>query len=76
MFTFQLKDSGSGPLDMRFFKYNASIAKSPSFINLREVCGRHKLPPGQYCIIPCTFEPDNEGDFIIRIFSEKPNNTS
>ena len=62
-----------GPLDMKFFKYNASVAKSPTFINMREVCGRHKLPPGTYCIVPSTFEPHIEGDFLIRIFSEKAN---
>ncbi len=73
---FQLKDSSAGPLDLKFFKYNASVAKSPSFINLREICGRHKLPPGTYCIIPSTFEPNQEGDFLIRMFSEKPNNSS
>lgn len=68
----KLKDGGSGPLDLNFFKYNASVAKSPSFINLREVCGRHKLPPGQYAVIPSTFEPNQEGDFLLRVFSEKP----
>lgn len=26
------------PLGMNFFKYNASVARSPAFINLREVC--------------------------------------
>ena len=58
---------------MKFFKYNASVAKSPTFINMREVCGRHKLPPGTYCIVPSTFEPHMEGDFLVRIFSEKAN---
>lgn len=69
---YKLKDEDTGPLDMRFFKYNASVAKSPAFINLREVCGRHKLPPGQYCVLPSTYEPNQEGDFLLRIFSEKP----
>ena len=72
---FQLKEDNSGPLDVRFFKYNPSTAKSPSFINMREVCGRHKLNPGEYCIVPSTFEPQQEGDFLLRIFSEKPNKT-
>ncbi|KAL4237591.1 hypothetical protein ACF0H5_002305 [Mactra antiquata] len=62
---------GSGPLDTRFFKYNASVAKSPSFINMREVCGRHKLSPGTYVIIPSTFEPNQSGEFLLRIFTEK-----
>ncbi|XP_060574918.1 calpain-B-like isoform X7 [Ruditapes philippinarum] len=62
---------GSGPLDCRFFKYNASVAKSPSFINMREICGRHKLSPGTYVIIPSTFEPNQQGEFLLRIFTEK-----
>ncbi|XP_076300875.1 calpain A isoform X4 [Lasioglossum baleicum] len=62
------------PLDMNFFKYNASVARSPSFINLREVTCRFKLPPGVYCIVPSTFDPNEEGEFLLRIFSENKNN--
>lgn len=68
---YRLKDDVNGTLDLRFFKYNASVAKSPSFINMREICGRHKLPPGSYCIVPSTFEPNQEADFLLRVFSEK-----
>ena len=63
----------SAPLELNFFKFNASVAKAPSFINLREVCGRHKLTPGHYVIVPSTFEPDQEAEFLLRIFSERPN---
>ncbi|XP_025832817.1 transcriptional regulatory protein LGE1-like [Agrilus planipennis] len=62
------------PLDLNFFKYNASVARSPSFINLREVSCRFKLPPGTYCIVPSTFDPDEEGEFLLRVFSEHKNN--
>ncbi|KAF7996863.1 hypothetical protein HCN44_002509 [Aphidius gifuensis] len=62
------------PLDIKFFKYNASVARSPSFINLREVSCRFKLPPGSYCIVPSTFDPNEEGEFLLRIFSENKNN--
>lgn len=59
-------------LNTEFFKYNKSVARSPSYINLREVITRVKLPPGRYCIIPSTFDPNEEGEFILRIFTEKP----
>ncbi|XP_037073401.1 calpain-B-like [Pollicipes pollicipes] len=62
------------PLDVNFFRHNASVAHAPAFINLREVSCRFKLPPGTYCIIPSTFEPNEESEFLIRIFSEKANN--
>ena len=38
-------------LTTNFFKYNASCARSPAFINLREVNGRYRLKPGLYCLI-------------------------
>ncbi|TGZ62116.1 hypothetical protein CRM22_007626 [Opisthorchis felineus] len=69
---YALPESHSGTLDMNFFKYNASKARSPAFINLREVCGRHKLPPGRYAIIPSTFQPNEEAEFMLRIFAEHP----
>ncbi|XP_067400078.1 calpain-1 catalytic subunit [Emydura macquarii macquarii] len=54
-----------------FFLANASRARSEQFINLREVSTRFKLPPGEYIVVPSTFEPNKEGDFVLRVFSEK-----
>ncbi|XP_059481918.1 calpain-B isoform X3 [Neocloeon triangulifer] len=62
------------PLPLDFFKYNASVARSKSFINLREVSERFKLPPGTYCIVPSTFDANEEGEFLLRVFSEHMNN--
>ncbi|XP_021708586.1 calpain-A isoform X4 [Aedes aegypti] len=67
------RDLAQKPLKMNFFKYNASVARSPAFINLREVSCRFKLPPGEYLIVPSTFEPNEEGEFLIRVFSECKN---
>ncbi|XP_021935909.1 calpain-A-like isoform X5 [Zootermopsis nevadensis] len=74
MYHLQDPDNLPKPLDLNFFKYNASVARSPSFINLREVSCRFKLPPGVYCIVPSTFEANEEGEFILRVFSEHTNN--
>ncbi|XP_060098755.1 calpain-9 [Heteronotia binoei] len=54
-----------------FFRYHSSKARSKTYINLREVSDRFKLPPGDYVIVPTTFEPHQEADFCLRIFSEK-----
>ncbi|XP_055088061.1 calpain-3b isoform X1 [Periophthalmus magnuspinnatus] len=58
-------------LQKDFFLYTASKAKCKSYINLREVTERFRLPPGEYVLIPTTFEPHQEGEFILRVFSEK-----
>ncbi|XP_067627682.1 calpain-A [Eurosta solidaginis] len=67
-------DLNTRPQDLTFFKYHASVGRSPHFINTREVCARFKLPPGHYLIVPSTFEPDEEGEFVIRVFSETASN--
>jgi len=69
---YQLDDPDCGTLDDRFFKTHTTAARSPSYINMREVSDHHKLPPGDYMIIPTTFEPNEEAEFILRVYSEKP----
>ncbi|XP_078263215.1 calpain-3 [Rhinoraja longicauda] len=56
-----------------FFLYQASKCRSKSYINLREVSQRFRLPPGEYVIVPSTYEPHQEGEFVLRVFSEKQN---
>jgi len=73
---YALRGGEQGHLDTDFFRYNASCARSKAFVNLRELSGRFKLPPGTYVIVPSTFHPDEESEFILRVFTEKPNNAS
>uniref|UniRef100_A0A8C7Z4R1 Calpain 9 n=1 Tax=Oryzias sinensis TaxID=183150 RepID=A0A8C7Z4R1_9TELE len=54
-----------------FFRYHPSKARSRTYINMREVSERFTLPPGKYLLVPTTYQPHQEADFIIRIFSEK-----
>ncbi|XP_040286486.1 calpain-8-like [Bufo bufo] len=58
-------------LNRDFFQRTPSAARADTFINMREVSKRIKLPVGDYLIVPSTFEPLKPGDFCLRIFSEK-----
>uniref|UniRef100_A0A8C0UBA0 Calpain-3 n=1 Tax=Cyanistes caeruleus TaxID=156563 RepID=A0A8C0UBA0_CYACU len=60
-------------LQKDFFLYNASKARSKTYINMREISERFRLPPSEYVIIPSTYDPHQEGEFILRVFSEKRN---
>lgn len=41
-----------------------------AYINKREVTGRFRVKPGNYILIPSTYESDKEGQFLVRIFTE------
>ncbi|XP_039594846.1 calpain-2 catalytic subunit-like [Polypterus senegalus] len=58
-------------LDKNFFLTHAQTARSETFINMREISNRFKLPPGEYLVVPSTFDANKDGDFCLRVFSEK-----
>ncbi|XP_077476294.1 calpain-3 isoform X3 [Stigmatopora argus] len=60
-------------MSKEFFLVSSSKARCKSYINLREVTQRFRLSPGEYVIVPSTYEPHQEGEFILRVFSEKRN---
>ena len=55
----------------QYVDYNTSTGTSGSFTNAREVQKWFDLDSGRYIIIPCTFNPGEEGEFFLRIFTEK-----
>uniref|UniRef100_A0A0R3RG55 Calpain catalytic domain-containing protein n=1 Tax=Elaeophora elaphi TaxID=1147741 RepID=A0A0R3RG55_9BILA len=58
-----------GHLDRNFFASHKSCARSAAFINLREITGRFRLQPGNYVIVPSTFEPGEEGEYMLRMYT-------
>jgi calpain len=46
------------------------IGASGSYINSREVTKRFRVEPGNYLIIPSTYDEDRVCEFMLRIFTE------
>lgn len=58
----------SGPLNQEFIETSKPVAKNPMFINLREVTARFRVPPGNYVIIPSTYDPNDDAEFLLRVY--------
>ena len=69
-------DREADELTSQFFSYrrndgrHKAVSKTPTWADGRETDVRVRLPAGKYCIIPSTYEPDQEGDFILRVHIE------
>ncbi|CAJ0942432.1 unnamed protein product, partial [Mesorhabditis belari] len=56
-------------LGKQFFQATKSSMRSPAFINLREMTARYRVPPGRYLVVPSTYEPNEEAEFMVRVYT-------
>ncbi|NXT48413.1 CAN14 protein, partial [Pluvianellus socialis] len=54
-----------------FFTRHQPVNKQQVFLDEREVTHDFHLEPGVYVIVPSTLEPQQESEFILRVFSRK-----
>ncbi|XP_005093816.2 calpain-9 [Aplysia californica] len=55
-----------------FYEYNPRLEESSGpFWPYRERTVRFEMDPAHHVIVPCTFQPDQEAQFYMRVFSEE-----
>lgn len=67
----QVPERVEGKLDANFFSRHRPVANSGKYINQREVTLTADLEPGCYVMVPSTYHANQDGTFLIRVFSEK-----
>lgn len=72
-FVYQNLKSHPLPLKKEFFDNNQSVQSSGLFIDSRQIIRRLTLPRGQYVVIPCTWDCNEEAGYYLRFFFENQN---
>ncbi|XP_077996689.1 calpain-1 catalytic subunit-like isoform X2 [Glandiceps talaboti] len=73
---YEIDANTPSPLPKDYFLYHASKARSNTFVNSREISGRFKLPKGDYIVVPSTFDPNEDGEFMLRLISVKASSSA
>ncbi|KAG9327968.1 hypothetical protein JZ751_017036, partial [Albula glossodonta] len=73
-FNLTLLEEDDDPSDPELTCTFLPVLSLPVFSQQREVVLRGRLAPGHYVIIPFTAEANQEGEFVLRILTEKGNN--
>ncbi|KAK0181079.1 hypothetical protein PV327_003395 [Microctonus hyperodae] len=68
---YTLPKNNTEAINKQFFKKNKSLVNS-QYTNSRQVSHRCLLEQGGYLLIPTTFEPGQETNFTLRVYSSKP----
>ncbi|KAK9533399.1 hypothetical protein VZT92_008518 [Zoarces viviparus] len=59
-----------GKFPASFFRSNPPVAQTKTYINGREVMEFLQLKPGEYLIVPSTFNPNETASFLVTIVSK------
>ncbi|XP_025916229.1 calpain-14 [Apteryx mantelli] len=65
------RNESNKKLPPAFFTCHQPVNKHQLFVDEREVTRDFHLEPGVYVIVPSTLEPQQESEFILRVFSRK-----
>ncbi|XP_078142886.1 calpain-1 catalytic subunit-like [Centroberyx gerrardi] len=62
-------EAPKGHLPASLFQ-DTSALKISEFSEAREIIEFHSLQPGEYLVIPCTYNPNKTADFILTVYSK------
>ncbi|XP_029683424.1 calpain-8-like isoform X1 [Takifugu rubripes] len=62
--------SHTGKFPASFFQGNTPVGQSKTYVNAREVMELMALKPGEYLIVPSTFNPNETASYLLTILSK------